>query len=244
MIRLGMEWRMAGFFRFLWRLNAVLAFVALVAAIVFLTLFSKERISQPLLNYFIPPATQTVKPLLTYTYVLEPNLVLGGSSESNPFTLYRLMRWGKIKHHSGEPDMAAAVNILVVDKKTKTTAWLFKGVNRIIVSQSPLLLGRWAFDDYEADEIAPIHQVVMRIVEQDTNKDGYLGVDDRQTLYICRFDGKEPEKILSADQIWTADQDGKTYTISYRDGEKATIATYSVPDFKLIEQTKIDGMPK
>ena len=234
---------MAGFFRFLWRLNAVLAFVALVAAIVFLTLFSKERVRQPLLNYLVPPSIQTVKPPPSYTYVLEPNLVLGGSAEPNPFALYRLMRWGKIKSHNGEPDTAAAVNVLIVDKKTKTTQWLFRGFDRVIVSQTPLLLGRWAYDDYEADEIAPVHQVVMRVVEQDTNKDGYLGIDDRQTLYICRFNGKEPEKILSADQIWTADQDGKTYTISYRNGDAATIATYSVPDFKLIEQTKIDVMP-
>ena len=233
---------MTGFFRFLWRLNAVLAFVALVAAIVFLTLFSKERIDRPLLNYFVPPPA--VKPIPTYTYSLEPNMVLGGSAEPNPFTLYRLMRWGQIKQRGGEPDTAAAVNVLVVDKTTKSAQWLFKGFDRIIVSQSPLLLGRWAYDDYEADEIAPIHQVVMRIVEQDTNNDGYLGIDDRQALYICRFDGKELEKILSADQIWTADQDGKTYTISYRDGEASVIATYSVPDFKLIDLTPIGGMPK
>jgi len=235
---------MAGFFRFLWRLNAVLAFFALVAAIVFLTLFSKERIDRPLLNYVVPPIVQKVSPRPSYTYGLEPDLIVGGSTEANSFALYRLMRWGKIKTHRAENDAAAAVNVLIVDKKTKTTSWLFKGFDRVILAQTPLLLGRWAYDDYAADEIAPIHQVVMRVVEADTNKDGYLTEADRQTLYICHFDGKDPTKILSADQIWTTDQNGKTYTISYRDGDAAYIATYSVPDFTLQEQIKIDDMPK
>jgi len=234
---------MAGFFRFLWRLNAVLAFAALVAAIVFLTLFSKERIDRPLLAYVVPQLEQTVKVRPTYTYVLEPNLVIGGSVGDNPFDLYRLVRWGKFKHHRAENDAAAAVNILIVDKKTKTTSWLFKGFDRVILSQTPLLLGRWAYDDYEADEIAPIHQIVMRVIEADTDHDGYLTEDDRQTLYICHFDGKDPIKILSADQIWTMDQSGKTYVVSYRDGKKGYIATYSVPDFTLQDRIEVDGMP-
>jgi hypothetical protein len=235
---------MAGFFRFMWRLNAVLAFLALIAAVVFFTLFSKERIDKPLLNYFVPPLEQKVAPRPTYTYVLEPDLIVGGATDANPFALYRLMRWGKTKTHRAENDASAAVNILIVDKKAKTTSWLFKGFDRVILSQTPLLLGRWAYDDYEADEIAPIHQVVMRVVDADTNKDGYLTEDDRQTLYICHFDGKDPIKILSADRIWTTDQNGKTYVVTYRDGDAAYIATYSVPDFTLQEQIKIDNMPR
>jgi hypothetical protein len=235
---------MAGFFRFLWRLNAVLAFAALVAAIVFLTLFSKERIDRPLINYVVPPVVQKVKPRPTYTYVLEPNLIVGGSTTDNAFALYRLTRWGKVNGRRAENDGAATVNVLIVDKKTKTSSWLFKSFDQVIVSQTPLLLGRWAYDDYPPDEVAPIHQVVMRVVEEDTNKDGYLTADDRQTLYICHFDGKDPVKILSADQIWTTDQNGKVYTVTYRDGDAAWIATYSVPDFALQDRIRIDDVPK
>jgi len=235
---------MAGFFKFLWRLNAVLAFLALTAAVVFLALFSKERIDRPLLNYVIPPVEQKAKPRPTYTYVLEPDLVVGGAVRDNPFELYRLVRWGKTKNRRAENDAAAAVNVLIVDRRTNSTSWLFKGFDRVILSQTPLLFGRWAYDEYEVDEIAPIHQIVMRVVDEDTNKDGYLTEDDRQTLYICHFDGKDPTKILSADQIWTTDQNGKTYTVTYRDGGAGYIATYSVPDFTLLSTIKIDDMPK
>jgi hypothetical protein len=236
---------MAGFFKFLWRFNAVLAFLALATTITFLTFFSKERIDRPLLNYIIPPPPAGVtKPLPSYGYVLEPNLVVGGNVGEEDFKLYRLMRWGKTKQDRAQNDGAAAVNILIVDRKTKKTSWVFKGFDRLIVSQTPMLLGRWAYDDYEASEVAPIHQIVMRVVEKDTNGDGYLTPDDRQTLYICHFNGTEPEKILSADQIWTAEQNGKSYVITYRDGDTAYIATYSVPDFKLVEQIKVDDMPK
>jgi len=235
---------MSGFFRFLWRLNALLAFVALVAAIVFLTLFSKERIDRPLINYVVPPVTQKVNPRPTYTYVLEPDLIVGGSVSDNEFALYRLTRWGKTRTRRAENDGGATVNVLIVDKKTRTSSWLFKGFNQIILSQTPLLLGRWAYDDYEADEIAPIHQVVMRVVDTDTNKDGYLTADDRQTLYICHFDGKDPIAILSADQIWTADQNGKTYVVTYREGKAGYIDTYAVPGFTLIDRIEIDDMPQ
>ena len=245
MIGRGTVEGMAGFFRFLWRLNALLAFAALAAAIVFLVLFSKERVDRPLLDYIIPPPpAPVVKVPLTYTYVLEPDLVVGGAVSEDDFKLYRLMRWGKTSRHRAENDSAAAVNILIVDKKTKTTSWLFKGFDRLIISQTPMLLGRWAYDEYEANEIAPVHQIVMRVVEADTNGDGYLTPDDRQTLYLCHFDGKDPIKIMTADQIWTAEQNGKTYVITYRDGDAAWIATYSVPDFTLIEKIRVDGMPK
>lgn len=235
---------MSGFFRFLWRLNAVLAFVALLAAIVFLTLFSKERIKQPLLNYFIPPPlAQIVKPVPTYSYVLEPDLVIGGTTAAEDFDLYRLVRWGKINGKPVTPEAAATVNMLVKDKKTNSNKWLFKGFNRVIIGQEPLLTGRWYYHEPVIDEDVPVHLLVVRVVEADTNGDGAFTADDRQTMYVCRFEGGEPEKVLSADQIWFTNQTGKEFLVAYRDKGAAYFATYSLPEFKLLSQTPIEGMP-
>jgi hypothetical protein len=235
---------MSGFFRFLWRLNAVLAFLALLALIVFFALFSKERIKQPLLNYIIPPPVQTVKVLPTYSYVLEPDLMVGGSTDSQSFDVYRLVRWGKIKGRPVTPEAAAAVNLLINDKKTNTNRWLFKGFGQVIVGQEPLLTGRWYYHEPEIDEDVPVHLLVLRTVETDSNGDGAFTADDRQTLYVARFEGGEPEKVLSADQIWFTNQKGKEFLVAYRDKGAAYFATYSLPEFKLVSQTPIEGMPQ
>lgn len=235
---------MSGFFKFLWRLNAVLAFGALLAAIVFLTLFSKERINKPVLNYFVPPPLARIaKPVPTYTYVLEQDLVIGGSTAAEEFDLYRLVRWGKIKGRPVTPEAAASVNLLVKDKKTNASKWLFKGFNQVIVGQEPLLTGRWYYHEPEVDEDVPVHLLVLRVVEADSNGDGNFTADDRQTLYVARFEGGEPEKVLSADQIWFTSQTGKTFLVSYRDKGVAYFANYSLPEFKLLSQTPIEGMP-
>jgi hypothetical protein len=234
---------MSGFFRFLWRLNAVLAFAALLVGIAFMTLFSKERIHQPLLNYFIPPPVQTVKVLPTYSYVLEPDLIVGGSTDTDDFELFRLVRWGKIKGKPVTPEAAATVNILVSDKKKNSKTWLFKGFNRAIIGQEAMLTGRWYYREPEIDEDMPVHLIVLKVVDADTNGDGALNGDDRQALYVCRFEGGEPEKILEADQIWQDNQKGKTFFVSYRETGKAYFATYSLPDFKLVSQDEIPDMP-
>jgi hypothetical protein len=235
---------MSGFFRFLWRLNAVLAFAALAAVIVFFTLFSKERIKQPLLNYFVPPPPiAKVLPKPDYAYVLEPDLVIGASTDHDDFELYRLMRWGKIKGKPVTPEAAATVNILVTEKKTNTSKWLFTGFDQVIVGQDAMLTGRWYTREPEIDDDVPLHLMVLRIVKADTNGDGVVNAEDRQSLLACRFEGGEPEEFLAADQIWFTSQKGKTYTVAYRDKGKGFFATYSLPDFKLVSQTSIPGMP-
>jgi hypothetical protein len=231
---------MNGFFRFLWRVNAVLAFVAVVAALGYIGVLSKDRIKWPIERNFEPPP---VEPRPSPTYVLEPDLVVGGSSESRPYNLFRLVRWDKVKKNTpGAP--SAVVNILVIDKETNANYWLFKGVNRIIVAQEPVLTGKWAHDNPDVDEPAPFHSLVFRVIDGDAGKDGGVGGVVRQSLYVSRFDGNEPEKILTADQIWYTDQNGKDYFVSYRNGGVGYFATYSVPDFKLVTQTQIQNVPK
>lgn len=235
---------MQGFFKVLWRLNAVLAFLALLAAIVFLTLFSKERIDRPLLAYVVPPPVVSVKPKPSYTYVLEPDLVVGGRTGSEEFDVYRLVRWGKIAGKPVTPEAAATVNILVSNKAKNTNTWLFKGNTRVILGQEALLEGSWYYREPEIDEDIPVHLVVLKVVEADSNADGLYNAEDRQTLYASRFEGGEPEKFLEADQIWLDYQKGKTFFVAYRDKGRAFFATYSLPDFKLITQSEIQDMPK
>ena len=236
---------MAGFFRVLWRINAVLAFGAALLAIVFLTLFSRDRIKQPLLNYFVPQATvQAVKAPAVYSYSLEPDLFIGASDNQDNFELYRLLRWGNSSAHPGTPDASATVNILVIDKKTGNNTWLFPGYDRVITGQEAMLTGHWYYHEPQVDDDVPVELMVLKVVEADTNGDGFLSNADRQTLYVARFPNGVPEKILSADQIYFTRQQGKEFLVSHRDKAVSYFTTFSLPDFQQVKQTIVKDMPQ
>lgn len=241
---------MARFFQVLWRINAVLAFVALAAFIVFVGLFSKERITKPLLYYFVPPPPVAPavpeRPKPTYSYTLEKNLLIGADAGSADYEIYRLLRWGKIDGRPVTSEAAAAVNFLVTSKKTGANTWLFKGFDRAIVGQEPMLTGRWYWHEPDADDDIAVDIVVLKVVEADSDGDGYLTQEDRQTLYVARFaEDKQPapEKLLSADAVWFMEQKNKDFDIGYRDHGEGFLAVYSLPDFKLQSKTKIEGLP-
>lgn len=235
---------MAGFFTVLWRINAVLAFGAALAAIVFLTLFSRDRIKQPLVNYFVPPEVlQPVKAPPSYSYILEPDIYLGESVEEDSFELYRLMRFGKVSGQTDVPDASATVNILVADKKSGENAWLFKGYDRVIIGQEAMLTGRWYYRAPEIDDDVSVELMVLRVVEADSNGDGLLTTSDRQSLYVARFQAGSPEKFLTADQIYFTRQQGKEFLVSYRDAGVAYFTTYALPDFKEVTKKIIKDMP-
>jgi len=236
---------MAGFFRVLWRINAVLAFAAALLAIVFLTLFSRDRIKQPLLNYFVPQAAvQTVKAPPIYSYSLEPDLVIAASTDQDSFELFRLVRWGKVGGQPATPDASATVNILVVDKKTGNNSWLFKGYDRAITDQEAMLTGHWYYHEPEVDDDVPVELMVLKVVEADSNGDDLLSNADRQSLYVARFQMGPPEKFLSADQIYFTRQQGKEFVVSYRDKGISYFTTFSLPDFKQVKQTIVKDMPQ
>lgn len=234
------------FFKTLWRVNAVLVFLALIAVIVFVVLFSKERINKPLLYYFVPPPpAAAVKPKPTYSYVLEKDLLVGVDTDREDFEIYRLVRWGKIKGQPVTPEAAATVNLLTVDKKTGAAKWLFPGFDRAIVGQETVLTGRWYWHEPEADDDIPVDLVVLNVVDADSDGDDALTEDDRHTLYVVRFgSGTPPEKLLTADAVWFTMQKNKDYQVGYREKGVGYLATYSLPDFTLTSKTRIEGMPR
>jgi hypothetical protein len=236
---------MAGFFKVLWRINAVLAFVALIAVIGFVVLLSKERIDRPLLAYFVPPPAAAVVPKKpAYRYELEKDLLIGADTASADFELYRLVRWGKIDGKPMPPEASATVNLLVADKKSGATKWLFEGFDRTIINQETVLTGRWYWREPEADDDVPVEIVVLKVIDADTNGDGALTLDDRQALYVARFPAAGPVKLLEADAVWFTLQKNKEYQVGYRDRGEGYLATYALPDFTLVSKTKIEGLPQ
>ncbi len=235
---------MAAFFKWLWRVNAVLVFAVLVAVIAFLLLSTKTHITQPLLEYVGPlPSVVIGKPKPSYTYDLEKDLLIGADTGRDDFEIYRLTRWGKINGMPVTPDAAATVNLLVEDKKSGSNKWLFPGFDRSIVNQETVLTGRWYWHEPEIDDDIAVEIVVLKVIEADTNGDDALTEGDRQTLYIARFPAAGPEKLLTADAIWFTMQNKKEYQIGYREKGEGFLAVYALPDFTLVSKTKVEGFP-
>jgi hypothetical protein len=231
---------MAGVFKILWRVNAVLVFLALVIIIAVLVLIAKEPVTKLLRPYFVAlPSVAPVKPV--YRYELEQDLLIGADTSREDFELFRLVRWGKAR--AGAPEASATVNLLLVDKKVGTNKWLFTGFDRAIVNQETVLTGRWYWREPEVDDDIAVDLVVIKVIDADSNGDGILTAEDRQTLYVVRFPAAGPQALLSADAIWFTSQKAKQYQIGYRDHGDGYLATYALPDFTLVSKVKVEGMP-
>jgi hypothetical protein len=232
---------MAGFFKVLWRINAILAFVALAAALALLVFLCQDRLPLAWLGAPMPQAV-AAPPYAppAYRYDLEKDLLIGADTSAPDFEVFRLVRWPSHR----PADTAVAVNLVVADKKAGSTKWLFDGFNRAILDQEPILTGRWYWKEPEADDDIPVEIVVLKVVEADTNGDGKLSLDDRQTLYVMRFPASGPEKLLEADTIWFTTQKNKEYQVGYRENGEGFLATYALPDFTLKSKIAIAGLPK
>jgi hypothetical protein len=240
---------MADFFKILWRINAVLAFVALVALFALVGLIVRERIDGPLLASFLPPppAATAIKPKThpAAVYTLEKDMLVGAEIEHEDLEVYRLERWGKAKGEPATAEAAATVNLLLVDRKAGTTHWLFAGFNRAIVTQDAVLTGRWYWHEPEVDDNVPVELAVLKVIDADTDGDGVLSSADRQSLYVVRFGAPAaPEKLLTADAIWFTQQKAKEYQVGYREHGEGFLATYALPDFTLTSKLKVEGLPK
>lgn len=137
------------------------------------------------------------------------------------------------------------INLLAVEDGDKSTHWLFKPAERAILAQAPLL-GYEKQPPAEGARRLGLVGLSMVVAEADTNGDGQYTEDDRQTVYVYRFDAEPPLKVLTADRIISSHEfaDNSRVHIVYQSGGKSIAATYSLPDFKLLSEIAVPGLPK
>ncbi|HEX4302909.1 MAG TPA: hypothetical protein VHZ78_08950 [Rhizomicrobium sp.] len=225
-----------GFFRFVWRFNAVL--IALVGILGFgltifggLQLFGGER---PL------PVQATADDEVQYN--LEPAIQpLTGTGEVL-FTLKRSrggLRGGGGSYSSGRAEQDA--NYLVVRGDTAAGVWLFAHSGQVIWSQTDIQKTVPATGP-GGDTVAA---VVMTVADDDTDKDGVFTTQDRQSLYVYRVGGGPAEKFFSADNIsHVAQIDSARLLVIFTDKGVLGAATFSISDFKLLSRSALPPAPK
>jgi hypothetical protein len=243
------------FFRFIWRLDAILLAIAGALAITllgvgFVTNFLRPKY-EPIPEGNFRPVPRAAEQ--NYTYRLESQydtaslpheriLVLRrwkGSPESYGFALEKPPASLSYSSYSTYTD---AANLLAINTDDGTSRWLFEGYGRTILTQEvifngpPPSIGR-------ATSAEPIASVI-RSVDSDTNKDGELDGKDTQSLYAYRPGDTRAVKFFTADYILSAGEtDAENYLVVYEKGPSAFAATFHIPDFKLKSVQKIPGVP-
>lgn len=252
------------FFRFLWRVNALLV---LFAGITLGVVIARHYIEVFQLEKYVPPvpALGSAEPVpeakpFYYLAALEPNQAFYATyvpgqnrrpwlsaTDSDSERLLALMRNdGALPLPNGTidinyvPKAVEQVNFLAVDGATGESHWLLSGFKHAITKYEVLT-------DTPKDpaNAAVMTAVVMQVVEADTNKDGVLDYADKQTLYVYHPGEKTAAKLFSADAI--VDQGltrNATYVITYVNAGVYKVAIYEVPSFKFVREKTLPALPK
>jgi hypothetical protein len=245
-----------GFFRWVWRLNALLLAVGglflLVMAI--MAFFTRPWYGPTPEGHFAPVPKGAEK---HSTYRIARLEISVGHED-----IFQLGRWDGSPNEYGLQDIIVAprsavytgpntVNLLAVDDVSGASHWLFRGYDREIVRQEtvtkrdeepgpPTVAAPGTPAPYGNHSIA----LVIHTIDADTDKDGELTGKDRQSLYIYRPGMGFAVKLLDADLVLsTAQADDAHYLVVYERGRDAIAATYSLPDFKLVSQKRIPPVP-
>jgi hypothetical protein len=177
-------------------------------------------------------------------YVLGP--ATSTSITKSGEALYALDRVQSYEGVVYPPQPTDNVNYLSVDRKTNASRWLFKGNQQTIIATVPVY-GVLAAKSADGAPVVPwgMTAFIMVVVEADTNKDGTIGLGDRESLYVYKLDGQAPLKILTADKVQVPPSyDTDPSLVFYQEGKQTFVVSFSAPDFKLQKATPVAGMPK
>lgn len=215
------------FFQLIWRVNALaIAGVAVIAALLgifaLIAIFIEQTRDREVSDVLtIDPQ----KPREDGVRLGYPDSVLGTQFTRLP--LYREQKTSLTYYSKSSSDNM--VNDLFVDTSTGQSQWLFKGTDRLILSQRNILRQLQA-PRLEATSI------VYTLIEKDTSGDGRLASDDRVSVGFSATDGTsytalitDIEKLFSVEQV----ADDKVMIVYVRGGE-SRFTIYSTPGFAVL----------
>lgn len=216
-----------GFFKWVWRFNAVmLAGLAVLAGlgggIVILEKLLRPGPSQATLEVAAPDPAQDIPPR---RYHYGPVTALGAGAYYAPLRLTQ-----------GDPDK---VFYKSSDRNTVNyvrfgdgpAQWLFEGHDQLIIRNARVM---WPPDPQAADPQAPAPRVTARlleVIEHDSNGDGQLSLADQKSLYVATpgLDAAQPAlEGYGAFTLVEQPAEGVVTVAARRNGQ-VTLFTLSVP---------------
>jgi len=219
------------FFRFLWRINGVLIFLAALLAIVVL-----GYIAIQFLDFGKVEPEQAVQVDAVQEPDTEPpTLGTFQQVDGHPWLRAELTfgdRYRYSKFSSG--GSYSTRNFIFFNPDTAEARWLFSNDQQLIVESSQLLEsipGNNA-DTYNSRAIAFCYQTI----EKDTNGDKQLTPADKISLTYSRPDGRDYTNVIDGiDRVLSTSTiaEGKKHMVVYEVGGKWLTAVVSLTDFKI-----------
>lgn len=224
-----------GFFRFVWRFNALAIAGAATTCIVLgvsaaLSIFNAEQ--RPHRGTNVVSVDQENKAAEEFS-LGNPSAIAGIPYVQVP--LYRGRRYGVGSIYSGGSQQA--VNLLFLNISTNENRWLFNGAGQLIFDSHVLFNKLKDANDPSRVAIAFVHVVV----EKDTDADKRLTERDAISLATSATDGTNYRKLIEGiDQLYSVKQiaDDRVL-ILYQKNRETISALYSVPSLAPLMQANV-----
>lgn len=232
------------FFRWLWRINAILIAgvgLAAITMLMFSGLFSGYHPD----NFEVKP-NEGQKP---FEYTIEAGSLNGnnsgivtsatGSAEALEGTgeayLFRVRKPAGSDRRVVVSSMSYfsgvwPVNILMLRGDTGQGQWLFSGDSRIVDGMFEV----HALAPAQTPAPNPVKGLLITVTDADTDGDGALTDRDRQSLYTYKPGHTGVTKLLAADRIISLTQtDAENVLVVYRDGQAIKDAVVSTGELAI-----------
>lgn len=242
------------FFRFLWRLNALL-----LLAVSVLVLFGAGS-----MLYFAYATSHTgvvgmhiANPsksdggtyqlaggaVFDYSQFARNVYVLPGTDEGL-LKLQRAKSDGSYELSSGPVMQADVLNVLVVDLRSAKSRWMFPTNRQLILGQSDIhsqSAPQPAGEDSEQADSGSITAILLQIAPRDSVT-GQVK-DGERNLYLYRPHGAEPVLLMKAKSIESIQQiDAARILIVYTNADRRKALLLSAEDFKPIAESVLPDM--
>jgi hypothetical protein len=224
-----------GFFKFVWRFNALAIAGAATTCIVLglsvaLSIFNAEPRPRRVTN--VVNADPENKASEEFS-LGNPSAIAGMPYVQVP--LYRGRHYGVGSIYSGGSQQT--VNFLFLNISTNESRWLFNGVGQLIIDSHVLFNKLKDSNDPSRTAVAVVHVVV----EKDTDGDKRLTEKDAVSLATSTTDGTNYRKLIEGvDQLYSVKQiaDDKVLVL-YQKNRETVSALYGVPSMALLMQASV-----
>lgn len=219
-----------GFFKWLWRFNAVA--IALAAAS-FLAMSAVFLISELGGLFYRAPMDDAVPVAAAEAPEVPLDLQLGMIEHPEGSDVMRVaLRTGDryASSYSKYPS-SSTLNIGIVDPSSLTTRWLFPAENTLILQTMDILRNQ---RDAAGSESVSAQASLYLVVQEDSNKDGVLSSLDRAVLMISGIDGSGLKVLTEATGLsQTLMLDVATELLAYTAATGQKLARLDLPSFSL-----------
>lgn len=221
-----------GFFKWLWRFNAVVIALAAASFLAMSAVFLIGEISGLFFNGTMDDAVPVSAADATAPEVpLDLQLGMIEHPEGSDVMRVALRTGDRYASSYSKYPSSSTLNIGIVDPDSLATRWLFPADHTLILQTMDVLRN---VRDVAGTESIAAQASLYLVVQEDTNKDGALSSLDRAEVMISDVDGSGLKVLTEATGLsQTMMLDGATELLVYTDATGQKLARLDLPSLSL-----------